>query len=167
MRVTTSLEVLVEIPALALLLGEATTPRVTSEQVGVNVEKLAYHPGVSDVWNLPAEQPALAGMLDLDGAVPLMRCTLPLPAPEEVALYRVTILKTGAALDAEGKTHAQQLLPTEEELLFFVIGAAEANQGLPEAARHLVPGIQCVVVPVSRPSGAVAPVDMPRESTGS
>jgi hypothetical protein len=147
---TQSLEMLVEIPALSVLLGSATMPYVTAEQVAVSVQKLDYQPDAADVWNLPSEQPTIAGALDLEGTVPVMRCTLPLPEPGEVALYRVAILKTGASLDAEGKSRAQQLLPTEEELLLFVVGAAEGEgqRGTPEADQRLIPGIQRVIVPL-------------------
>ena len=130
-----------------MLTDNAVAPRVTSEQTAVNVQKLMYQPDAPDIWNLPAEQPDIAGALDLEGAVPLMRCTLPLPEPGEVALYRVTVLKTGATLDSEGKTRADQLLPTEEELLFFVVGASEGDPGSQEAQNRLVPGIQRIVVP--------------------
>lgn len=146
---TNSLEVVVEIPALSLLLENAIASKVTSEQVAVDVQKLVFQPDAADIWNLPAEQPAIAGTLDLEGAVPQMRCALPLPQPGEVALYRVTILKAGVALDAQGKTRAAHLLPTEEELLFFVIGASEEQHGFPEAHKRLIPGIQCVVVATS------------------
>lgn len=145
---TDSLDVLVEIPALSLLVDGDAAPSVTSGQVAVTVQKLAYQPGATDVWNLPAEQPAIAGALDLEAAVPLMRCAIPLPRPGEAALYRVTILKTGASLDAEGKTRAEQLLPTEEELLFLVIGASEGQSDVPEAHERLIPGVQRVVVPL-------------------
>ncbi|HKT39687.1 MAG TPA: hypothetical protein VJR48_15025 [Ktedonobacterales bacterium] len=146
---TDSLDVLVEIPALSWLVDGAAAPSVTSGHVAVTVERLAYQPGAADVWNLPAEQPALTGTLDVEGAVPLMRCAIPLPKPGEVALYRVTILKTGASLDAQGKTRAERLLPTEEELVFFVIGASEGQPGVPETHERLIPGIQRVVVPLT------------------
>lgn len=144
---TTSLEVLVDIPVLSLLLSDATAPHVTSEQVAVNVRKLAYSPGAADVWNLPAEQPDITGTLDLEDSVPRMRCALPWPTSGEVALYLVTILKTGLALDEKGKTRAPQLLPTEEELLFFVLGASDGSQVSADMQKQLIPGIQYVVVP--------------------
>ena len=143
-----SLEVLVEIPALSLLADHATTSNMASGQVAVIVQKLVYQPDAADVWNLPAEQSSITGTLDFDGGVPLMRCTLPLPEPGEAVLYRVTVLKTGAALDSQGKTRAEQLLPTEEELLLLVIGSAEGHQSSLEAHERLIPGIQRVVVPM-------------------
>lgn len=146
---TDSLDLRVEIPALSWLVDGVAAPSVTSGQVAVTVEKLAYQPGAADVWNLPAEQPGIAGELDGSGAVPLMRCAIPLPRPGEAALYRVTILKTGASLDAQGETRAEQLLPTEEELLFFVIDTTEGQPEIPEAHERLIPGIQRVVVPLA------------------
>lgn len=144
-----SLDLRVEIPALSWLVDGVAAPSVTSGQVAITVQKLAYQPGTADVWNLPAEQPGIAGALDLEAAVPLMRCAIPLPRPGEAALYRVTILKTGASLDAQDKTRAEQLLPTEEELLFFVIGASEGQPEIPDAHERLIPGIQRVVVPLA------------------
>lgn len=143
-----SLDVLIEIPALSLLADHTTASNMTTEQVAVTVQRLVYQPDAADVWNLPAEQPSITGTLDLDGGVPQMRCTLPLPEPGEAALYRVTVLKTGAALDSQGKTRAEKLLPTEEELLLFVIGSAEGHQSSLEAHERLIPGIQRVVVPI-------------------
>lgn len=142
-----SLEILVEIPSLALLAGSASASDISDAQTTVHVQKLDYHPDAPDVWNLPAAAPAIVGALDTQGAIPLIRCALPLPAPNEVALYRITMLKAGTARDTQGLIRNDQLLPTEEELLFFVIGAADGSQIAPDALPRIIPGVQCVVVP--------------------
>jgi len=142
-----SLEILVEIPSLALLAGGATATDMSEAQTAVHVQKLNYHPDAPDIWNLPAAAPVIVGALDTQGAVPLIRCALPLPAPEEVALYRITLLKAGTAHDTQGQIRNEQLLPTEEELLFFVIGADQGASASLDALTHIVPGIQYVVVP--------------------
>jgi len=144
------LDMRVELPALAWLADSAAAPYVTTEQVAVTAQKLTYQPGVDDVWNLPAAEPAIIGALEWEDGAALMRCALPLPPSGEAALYRVTVLKTGATLDAEGKTRADQLLPTEEELLFFLVSAAEGGEIPLAVSQRLVPGVQCVIVPTPK-----------------
>ncbi|HEV2235769.1 MAG TPA: hypothetical protein VGR57_03825 [Ktedonobacterales bacterium] len=141
-------ELRVEIPLLSWLVDPASPPAITSEQVAVNVRKLVYAPDATDVWNLPVAPPDYAGRLTWEGQVPVMTCALPMPTPGEAVLYHVVILKTGATLDAEGKTRAAQLLPTEEELLFCVIGAPEVPARGPQPPQGFTPGIQTIVIPL-------------------
>lgn len=144
-----SLEILVEIPSPSLLTRGASSPEASIDQMALRVEKLVYQPGAADIWNLPAEQPVINGVLMRDGPLPQMRCTIPLPQPGETTLYRVVVLKTGTVLDTRGKIRAEQLLATEEELLFIQIGGSAGHPASPEAYQRVVAGIQCVVVPVS------------------
>ncbi len=152
------LTLLVDLPALTWLADPDATPAFTEQQVAVTAEKLTYQPdtmatrGVADVWNLAAEAPAIHGALEWDGPAPRMRCPLPAPTAGEVALYRITILKTGVTLDTEGKERADHLLPTEEELFFFVIGARDDGSLPADIDQPLLPGVQYVVIPPSRPS---------------
>lgn len=141
----------VEIPTFALLNGSAATTELTSDRVAAHVQRLAYQPDTpdADIWNLPPAGPEIIGALDLSGqndVPPRIRCSVPLPEPGEVALYRVAILKAGVTLDSEGRRRDQQLHPTEEDMLFFVVNAAD-EQAHTQPAPRLVPGVQRVVIP--------------------
>ncbi len=144
---TASFDIFVEIPSLSLLIDHDAAQELTGDRVAVNIQRLAFQSDASDIWNLPVEGPAVAGALDMASATPRVRCALPLPEPGEVALYRVVILKTGAVIDSAGETRAEHLLPTEEELLFFVVGSANGQQGIPQESERLIPGVQYVVIP--------------------
>jgi hypothetical protein len=137
--------VFIEIPTLALLAGGFTAAELTGDRVAARVQKLAYQPDTPDaaIWDLPTAGPEIIGAFDpsaQNDVPPRIRCEVPLPEPGDVALYRIAILKVGVTLDSEGKRRDQQLHPTEEDLLFFVVNAAD------EQAR-LIPGVQRVVVP--------------------
>jgi hypothetical protein len=152
--VATTIDVLIEIPTLALLAGGFAAAELTADRVAAHVQKLAYQPDTQDaaIWDLPAAGPEIIGALDLSDqsdAPPRIRCAVPAPELGEVALYRVAILKNGVTLDSEGKRRGQQLHPTEEDMLFFVVNAANEQarlQSTPSTPR-LVPGVQRIVIP--------------------
>jgi hypothetical protein len=152
--VATTIDVLIEIPALALLAGGSAAAELTADRVAARIQKLAYQPDTLDaaIWDLPAVGPEIIGALDLSGQSalpPRIRCAVPLPGPGEVALYRVAILKVGVTLDSEGKRRDQQLHPTEEDMLFFVVNSADEQTRLQStlSTPHQVPGVQRVVIP--------------------
>jgi hypothetical protein len=143
-----SFQIAFEIPKLSLLSGMVAQENI-GDQVELRVQKLTYQPGDTDLWHLPAAQAAVTGTLDVQGAIPVLRCAIPMPAPQEVALYRCTILKTGTALDAEGKVRDSKLHPTEEELLFFMVADANGQHTPRFVDNGIIPGVQCVVIPAT------------------
>jgi hypothetical protein len=152
--VATTIDVFIEIPTLALLAGGIAAAELTGDHVAAHIQKLAFQPDTLDatIWDLPAVGPEIIGALDLSARTdvpPRIRCAVPSPEPGEVALYRVAILKSGVTLDSEGKRRDQQLHPTEEDLLFFVVNAVDEQARLQstQSTSRLVPGVQRVVIP--------------------
>lgn len=144
-----TLEIAFEIPQLSLVNSPSAFHAHSHDQVGLSVQQLTYHRGDTDLWRLPAAQPALPDSMDVQSPIPLLRCHIPIPAPGEVALYRCSILKTGTTLDAEGQRRDDHLHATEEELLFLVISEAPAGQDASSVVdNHLILGAHSIVIPV-------------------
>ena len=144
-----TLEIVFEIPRLTLLSeGEKTTEELQGH-VGMSVQKLVYTSGAINVWDLPAAEPAIHGTLDLQGTIPIARCRIPIPAADEMALYRCAIMKTGATLDAQGKVRDPNPHATEEEWLLCVVAKHDGQPSASRADNKSIPGVQYVIIPVT------------------